>query len=142
MKERKHPHYYKSCPYDEIDVYRLLEIFDITDQTIGHAIKKLLVAGGRGYKDIGKDIQDVIDTLERWKEMRQEDLNFKKKDRSIDYKKDVLNPGVETTKVSDGWDNGWSTNTSSTSKIYLNPVKYGNTAKIDYSTEAYTNYEV
>jgi hypothetical protein len=54
-------------------VYRILDLFDVVDQAIGHAAKKLLVAGGRGHKDIDKDIQDVIDTLERWKEMRLED---------------------------------------------------------------------
>jgi hypothetical protein len=34
---------------------------------------KLLVTGGRGFKDIDHDIQDVIDTLVRWQEMRKED---------------------------------------------------------------------
>jgi hypothetical protein len=73
---RKHSHYFKPCPFDEIDVYRVLELFSITDQAIGHAIKKLLVAGGRGGgKSIDKDIQEAIDTLERWKDMRAEEIN-------------------------------------------------------------------
>jgi hypothetical protein len=39
-----------------------------------HAIKKLLVAGERGAgKDIDKDIQEAIDSLERWKRMLKED---------------------------------------------------------------------
>lgn len=71
---RKHSHYFKPCPFDEIDVYRVLERFNVTDQAIGHALKKLLVAGGRGQKDIGKDVQEAIDTLERWKEMRAEEV--------------------------------------------------------------------
>ncbi len=72
---RKHNHYFKSVvKYDEIDVYRVLQLFGVTDQAIGHAVKKLLVAGGRGAgKDISRDIQEAIDTLERWKEMREED---------------------------------------------------------------------
>jgi hypothetical protein len=73
--KRKHSHYFKACPFDEIDVYRVLELFDVTDQAIGHAIKKLLVAGGRGAKDVNKDIQESIDTLERWKDMRSEEIN-------------------------------------------------------------------
>lgn len=71
--ERKHSHYFKPCPFDEIDVYRVLERFNVTDQAIGHALKKLLVAGGRGHKDIGKDVQEAIDTLERWQDMRDEE---------------------------------------------------------------------
>lgn len=68
-----HVHYYKDCPYDEIDVYRVLEMFDVSDPCLQHAIKKLLVAGGRGHKDIHTDIQNTIDTLERWKQMRKEE---------------------------------------------------------------------
>jgi hypothetical protein len=74
LSERKHSHYFRKCPYDAVDVYRVLDLFAITDQALGHAIKKLLVAGGRGAgKDIGTDIQEAIDTLQRWQEMRQED---------------------------------------------------------------------
>lgn len=71
---RKHAHYFKACPYDEIDVYRVLELFAITDQAIGHALKKLLVAGGRGAgKDITRDVAEARDTLVRWLEMRAEE---------------------------------------------------------------------
>ena len=70
---QKHNHYYKECPYETIDVYRVIEIFQITDPCLQHALKKLLVAGGRGHKDINKDVQDIIDTCERWKQMREEE---------------------------------------------------------------------
>lgn len=72
---RKHSHYFKDVSkLETVDVYRVLQLFGVTDQAIGHAVKKLLVAGGRGAgKDIGRDIQEAIDTLERWKEMGQED---------------------------------------------------------------------
>lgn len=74
QQQRKHSHYFKSVKgIDMIDVYRVLELFGVTDQALGHAIKKLLVAGGRGHKDIDKDIQEAIDTLHRWQEMRAED---------------------------------------------------------------------
>ena len=72
MKE-EHNHYFKPCPYDTLDVYRVISIFGVTDPCIQHALKKLLCSGVRGHKDQPKDIQDVIDTLERWKEMRCED---------------------------------------------------------------------
>ena len=70
----KHSHYFKSVAgLDTVDVYRVLDLFGVTDPCIQHAAKKLLVAGGRGHKDIDKDIQDAIDTLERWKAIRAED---------------------------------------------------------------------
>ena len=72
MKEN-HNHYFKPCPYDTLDVYRVISIFGVSDPCIQHALKKLLCSGVRGYKDQSKDIQDVIDTLERWKQMRKED---------------------------------------------------------------------
>jgi Tfp pilus assembly PilM family ATPase len=72
---RKHNHYFKHVEHlQTVDVYRVLQLFAVTDQAIGHAVKKLLVAGGRGAgKDIAKDIQEAIDTLVRWQEMRKED---------------------------------------------------------------------
>ena len=75
MKEN-HNHYFKPCPYDTLDVYRVINIFGVTDPCIQHALKKLLCSGVRGHKDQSKDIQDVIDTLERWKQMREEDYKI------------------------------------------------------------------
>lgn len=71
----KHSHYFKRVAHlDHVDVYRVIDLFEVADPALQHAIKKLLVAGGRGGgKDIRQDIQEAIDTLERWKEMRAED---------------------------------------------------------------------
>lgn len=71
----KHGHYFKPViGLTHIDVYRVLELFAVTDPCIQHAVKKLLVAGGRGAgKDITQDIQEAIDTLNRWLAMRVED---------------------------------------------------------------------
>jgi hypothetical protein len=75
LSEREHSHYFRKCPYDAVDIYRILSLFGITDQALGHAIKKLMVAGGRGAgKDIGQDVKEAIDTLQRWQEMREEDV--------------------------------------------------------------------
>ena len=69
-----HSHYFKDTYHlDSIDVYRVLDLFEVTDQAIGHAIKKLLCAGIRGSKGKAQDIQEAIDTLQRWKAMRSED---------------------------------------------------------------------
>jgi hypothetical protein len=72
--KNKHNHYYKDVSkLQSIDVYRVLSLFNVSDPCIQHATKKLLVAGGRGAgKDITQDIQEAIDSLERWKEMQIE----------------------------------------------------------------------
>ena len=70
----KHPHYKKPVfGLQFVDVYRVLALFGVTDPCIQHAVKKMLVAGGRGAKDISQDVQEAIDTLQRWQEMRLED---------------------------------------------------------------------
>ncbi len=69
----KHNHYFKKCPYESVDIYRILKLFEVTDPCLQHAIKKLMVAGGRGSKVVSQDVQEAIDTLERWKSMRNEE---------------------------------------------------------------------
>ena len=72
---RPHGHYYKPVAHlDHVDVYRVLDLFGVADPCLQHAIKKLLVAGGRGAgKDIRQDVKEAIDSLQRWQEMRAED---------------------------------------------------------------------
>ena len=70
----KHNHYFKSTVHlDAVDVYRVLELFNVTDPCLQHAVKKLLCAGGRGAKDMEQDVQEAMDTLERWQDMCRED---------------------------------------------------------------------
>lgn len=74
---RKHSHYFKDVSsLKTVDVYRVLELFDVTNPAIAHAAKKLLCAGRRGAKDQAKDIAEAIDTLTRWQEMRAEDVPY------------------------------------------------------------------
>lgn len=82
---RKHNHYYKSVEHlQTVDVYRVLALFNVTDPCLQHAIKKLLVAGGRGAgKDITQDIKEAIDSLERWQEMRVEDDSARAREGSF-----------------------------------------------------------
>lgn len=72
---RKHSHYFRDVSHlDTIDIYRLLELFNVTDQALGHAIKKLIVPGMRGGgKPARKDIEEAVDTLKRRLEMLDED---------------------------------------------------------------------
>lgn len=73
--KKEHSHYFKDVEHlKTVDVYRVLELFAVNDPCLQHAIKKLLVAGGRGAgKDISQDIKEAIDSLVRWQEMRSED---------------------------------------------------------------------
>ena len=50
-----------------VDVYDVLDAFDVTNPATAHAIKKLLCTGGRGFKDWETDLQEAIDSLERAK---------------------------------------------------------------------------
>lgn len=71
---REHNHYFKDVAnLETIDVYRVLQLFGVTDPCLQHAIKKLLVAGGRGSKNISKDVHEAIVSCQRWEEMRKED---------------------------------------------------------------------
>lgn len=74
IDELKHRVYKKDVSHlDYIDVYRVLELFNVQSHAVGHAIKKLLCSGGRGAKDEAQDIQEAIDSLVRYQEMRNED---------------------------------------------------------------------
>ena len=70
----RHNHYYKNVEnLSEIDIYRVLDLFDVHSHALGHAVKKIMCAGGRGVKDHDKDIQEAIETLVRYQQMRAED---------------------------------------------------------------------
>lgn len=72
--EPKYEHYFKYVGnLESIDIYRVLDLFEVTHPCLQHAAKKILVAGNRGHKDIQKDIQEAIDSLGRWQEMQMED---------------------------------------------------------------------
>jgi len=74
MTEKQHSHYFKDVThYDHVDIYRILRLYDVTDPCIAHAIKKLLVAGGRGAKDTEKDVKEAADSCLRYLEMVKED---------------------------------------------------------------------
>lgn len=70
----KHSHYHKDVSkLDSIDVYRLLELYEVTCPVAQHVVKKALAAGKRGAKDARRDMQDIADSANRWLQMRDED---------------------------------------------------------------------
>lgn len=73
IDEPKHRHYFVDVSnYDEIDIYRITELYECS-QMAAHITKKALCTGKRGHKDLKKDIQEIIDTANRWLEMINED---------------------------------------------------------------------
>lgn len=71
-------HYRFSFKGVKLDPYRIFEVYRISHPAQQHAIKKLLRAGN-SVKSLEQDIDEVIVTLNRWKEMMQEE-----KDESSD----------------------------------------------------------
>lgn len=49
----------------EVDVYRVLAAFNVTDPALQHAAKKILCAGLRGHKDRVTDLEDIIDSAQK-----------------------------------------------------------------------------
>lgn len=67
----------------KLDPYRILTVYGITHPAQQHAIKKLLRAG-KSIKDLDRDIDEVILTLNRWKEMLNEEREIKEAKRRCD----------------------------------------------------------
>lgn len=59
-----------------IDPYKIADVYGITNHAIFSALKKLLVAGGRGFKDTAQDVADSIGSLQRWKQMQEEQVTL------------------------------------------------------------------
>lgn len=71
----EHSHYKKDVSHlNVIDPYRIADLYGL-HPCADHIMKKSLCAGNRGHKDTLRDIQDIIDTAERWKQMIEEDNN-------------------------------------------------------------------
>lgn len=74
-ESRAHSHYFRDVSsLKHIDVYRVLELFGVTDPCLQHALKKILCAGQRGIKELAKDVGEARDTLARRLEMWAEDF--------------------------------------------------------------------
>jgi len=73
--EGKYAKYHKDITHlESLDVYRVLDLFEVTDHAIGHAVKKLLMSGQRtGEKSVQEDIEEAVDALLRKLSMSEED---------------------------------------------------------------------
>ncbi len=57
--------YNRQCKGVTIDVYDVLQAFEVTNPALQHLIKKALCAGLRGHKDRQQDLQDILDSARR-----------------------------------------------------------------------------
>jgi hypothetical protein len=48
-----------------VDVYRVLDAFQVTDPALQHLVKKALCAGLRGHKDRAQDLRDIVISAEK-----------------------------------------------------------------------------
>ena len=72
--DKSNNHYYKDVSkLKTMDIYRVLSLYEVTDPCIQHAVKKLLCCGQRnGNKSIEQDVNEAIESLLRFNEMRLE----------------------------------------------------------------------
>ena len=47
-----------------IDVYRVLDAFEVTNPQLQHLIKKALAPGKRGHKDVKQDLLDIKESID------------------------------------------------------------------------------
>ncbi|EOV2798911.1 hypothetical protein [Salmonella enterica] len=52
-----------------VDVYDVLKAWDVRNPALQHLIKKALAVGQRGHKDAAEDLQDIVDSALRAREL-------------------------------------------------------------------------
>lgn len=60
----------KARGYVTIDMYLLMDLFEVSDHAVGHAIKKLFCPGARGAKTKQQDIEEAVWSLQRYLEIQ------------------------------------------------------------------------
>lgn len=76
--KKEFSHYHKDVSdYETIDIYDVLDIYEVTNPAIQHAVKKLLVTGKRGHKDIVRDLKDAYSTISKAIVIEQRKANKK-----------------------------------------------------------------
>ena len=61
--------YTKTIHGVSVDVYDVLQAWGVSNPALQHLIKKALQCGRRGHKDNAQDLQDIIDSAIRAKEL-------------------------------------------------------------------------
>lgn len=64
--------YNRPCKGVTIDVYDVLQAFEVTNPALQHLIKKALCAGLRGHKDRQQDLNEILESARRAIELEKE----------------------------------------------------------------------
>lgn len=65
------PKYNRSCKGVTIDVYDVLQAFNVTNPALQHLVKKALAVGQRGHKDKMEDLRDILASAQRAIELEE-----------------------------------------------------------------------
>ena len=57
--------YHRTIRSESVDVYDVLDAFEVTNPASQHAIKKLLAAGQRGVKSTVQDLEEALQSVAR-----------------------------------------------------------------------------
>lgn len=94
-----YPKYYKDVRHlDSVDVYRVHRLFNVTDNELHHASKKILLCGVRtGGKPARKEIEEARDTLNRWLEIQDEDQRIESRATQAELSDEMASPESRIT---------------------------------------------
>lgn len=67
------PKYNRPCKSVTIDVYDVLQAFNVTNPALQHLVKKALAVGQRGHKDKMEDLRDILASAQRAIELEESD---------------------------------------------------------------------
>lgn len=70
--EVKSKYHHEIKPGVWVDVYDVLAAFNVTNPALQHLIKKALQAGNRGHKSLAEDLNDIVKSAERARELGYE----------------------------------------------------------------------
>lgn len=65
------PKYNRPCKGVTIDVYDVLQAFNVTNPALQHLVKKALAVGQRGHKDKMEDLRDILASAQRAIELEE-----------------------------------------------------------------------
>ena len=71
-KEQKNKYLREIKPGVFVDVYSVLKAWDVRCPALQHLIKKALQAGNRGHKTLAEDMDDIVASANRARELSQE----------------------------------------------------------------------
>ncbi len=71
-----HSHYYRNTEHlNQIDIYRIIDLYQVNHPCLQHALKKIICAGERGSKSFETDVREAVKSLDRALQMIAEDCN-------------------------------------------------------------------